>query len=561
MASRVSMVPKKALCRGGRTLARPQSCFAPGRRLVAGYFRAGMLCSTLSLLSSCALSDRMQEIAAAVAAAGDRINAAHDAYTASATAERHRAAQDVERPWLAGKPQPLARELTLPPALRANVHTTLLFADGPLPLTTVAQRITKATGIPVHVRPESLLPAEAFLSRLDAAAAGPVHAAPTSVYLDGGPEPLARTLDRIGARLGVLWRYADDRIEFYRTETRAFDVRALTLQAVAQASLGLRSQAAREGFSSTSSTELSAQRHDTLAAVRARLEPFLSRAGVAVAEPGAAAMLVVTDTPDVLRRITAFIERENRAMTRRVRLLFEELTVEVKDAAEAGIDWDIVFASARLAASAGMAGAAPIDAGFLSAELTDGGYAGSEFVVKALGTVGRVVRRNSLPVLTLNRRPVTHAVRTTFSYIDKVETLSKYGSIDSALPSISVSQREETVGSLITLVPDAQEDGQVLLSVAYDNTVAQPLKSVTFGSGANPLQLQQITIDGNGTVQQVALMPGQPLVISGFDRSQQETESRRLNPGMPLALGGSDRAGTQRLTTVMVVTAHVEEGL
>ncbi len=55
-------------------------------------------------------------------------------------------------------------------------------------------------------------------------------------------------------------------------------------------------------------------------------------------------------------------------------------------------------------------------------------------------------------------------------------------------------------------------------------------------------------------------MPGQPLVISGVDRSKQETASRRLNPGLPLALGGSDRASTQRLTTVMVVTAHVEEG-
>src|SRR5690606_39545976 len=141
--------------------------------------------------------------------------------------------------------------------------------------------------IPVQLRPETLLPAELFVSRLELQQSVAMnHLLPTTVTLDGGPEPLARTLDRAAARLGVLWRYADNRIEFYRTESRAFDVRALTLQAVAQASLGLRSQAAREGFSSTSSTELSAQRHDTLAAVRARLEPFLSRAGVAVAEPG-----------------------------------------------------------------------------------------------------------------------------------------------------------------------------------------------------------------------------------------------------------------------------------
>lgn len=529
-------------------------------KAIAGPGRATLLAGFVLLTQGCALSQRIYEIGAEVSGAGNRIQAAHESFTAKAEARRRHSAQEVARPWLAGKARPLAREVTLPAPLRANVDTTLLFDDGPQPLPLIADRISRATGIPVHVRPEALLPAEAFVSRLETASLPAVHAAPAAVTLDGGPEPLARTLDRIAARLGVMWRYDSERIEFYRTETRAFDVRALTLQAASQASLGLGSDGMRDGFASTSRTELFSTPHDVLAAVRARVEPFLSRAGTVVAEPGASAMLVVTDTPEVLRKIAAFIDMENRAMTRRVRLLFEELTVAVEDSAEAGIDWNVVFAGAGLAATAEMAGTASSDAGTIGLRAADGRFMGSELVVKALGRVGKVVRRNAMPVLTLNRRPVTHAVRTTFSYIDKVESMSERGPLERELPKVSVSQREETVGSLITLVPDAQADGQVLLSVAYDNTVAQPLKSVTFGDSVNPLQLQQITIDGNGTVQQVALMPGQPLVISGFDRSQQESASRRLNPGLPLALGGSDRASTQRLTTVMVVTAHVEEG-
>lgn len=511
-------------------------------------------------LSACSVGERLREISRAAGSATERIGAAHASFSAPSEAQRHQAAQEVPKPWLVGKSQPLAREVSLPAALRADVDTTLLFDDGPLALPVLAQRITRATGIPVHVRPESLLPYEAFVSRLTMGAGAPAHSAATTVSLDGGPEPLARTLDRIGARLGILWRYEEGRIEFYRTETRAFDVRMLSLQASADASLGLQETGSREGFSSASRTELILARHDPLASAKARIEPFLSRAGIVVAEPGASATLIVTDTPAVLRQVAAFIERENRAMSRRVRLLFEELTVLVENDVEAGIDWDIVFSSARAAASLGMGGPVALEAGALGAAVTHGPYQGSEFLIKALGKVGRVIRRNSLPVLTLNRRPVTHAVRTTFSYIDKVETLAQRSLLDTTLPSVSVSQKEETVGSLITLVPDAQEDGQVLLSVAYDNTVAQPLKSVTFGDGDNPLQLQQITIDGNGTVQQVALMPGQPLLISGFDRSHQEAESRRLNPGLPLALGGSDRASDQRMTTIMVVTAHVEEG-
>ena len=514
----------------------------------------------VAALSGCAVGERIKEIAQATLSAEGRIDAAHESFSAQSEAQRRLWAQEVERPWLVGKSQPLAREVTLPPALRADVDTTLLFDDGPLPLPAVAQRISRATGIPVHVRPESLLPYDSFVSRLTLNSGGQAHPPATTVSLNGGPEPLAKTLDGIAARLGVLWRYGAGRIEFYRTETRAFDVRMLSLHAAADASLGLKETGVREGFSSASRTELVLNSHDPLQSVKARIEPFLSRAGVVVAEPGASATLVVTDTPEVLSQVASFLERENRAMTRRVRLLFEELTVLMEDEAEAGIDWDIVFSSARAAASVGMSSPLALEAGGLAASVVQGPYQGSELLIKALANVGRVVRRNSLPVLTLNRRPVTHAVRTTFSYIDKVETMAQRGVFDTTLPSVSVSQKEETVGSLITLVPDAQEDGQVLLSVAYDNTVAQPLKSVTFGDGENPLQLQQITIDGNGTVQQVALTPGQPLLISGFDRSRQESGTRRLNPGLPLALGGSDRASHQRLTTIMVVTAHVEEG-
>lgn len=515
-----------------------------------------------AVLSGCALGERMQQIADAIGETKSTIHASHQGFSrAVSEAEARRAAQDVARPWLAGRAQPLAREVTLPLALRANVNTTLIFAGAPLDLPAVAQRIAAVTHIPVHIRPDALLPLDLFLPRLAHAGGSPsALMAPSTVTLAGDPEPLARILDRIAARLGVRWRYHEERIEFFRTETRVFNVRALTLNASADASLGLGGSNTSEGFVSTSRTSLRSTQYDVMAVVRARIEPFLSRAGVLVAEAGASSSIVVTDTPDVLARIAVYIDQENRALTRRVRLVFEELTVSVHDDAEAGLDWNVVFSSAKIAAAMTMPGSSLGDAGAASIGLNEGSFKGSDAVVKALSQVGQIVRRSSMPVLTLNRRPVTHAVRTTFSYIDKVETTALAGAGGLALPSVSVSQREETVGSLITLVPDAQDDGQILLSVAYDNTVAQPLKSVVFGDRDNPLQLQQVTIDGNGTVQQVVLQPGQPLLISGFDRTQEETEGRRLNPGVPLALGGSDRAARQHLTTVMIVTAQVEEG-
>lgn len=51
----------------------------------------------------------------------------------------------------------------------------------------------------------------------------------------------------------------------------------------------------------------------------------------------------------------------------------------------------------------------------------------------------------------------------------------------------AVSQKEETVGAFLTVLPDIQDDGRMMLSVAYDNTVAQPLKVLTIGEGAQPV--------------------------------------------------------------------------
>lgn len=517
-------------------------------------------------LNACALNERLLELSGRASVVESSLHVQHGQFALDAADDHaRRRAQQVGRPWIVGKAQPLAREVTLPPALRADVKTTLLFADGPLELPEIADRITAVTRIPVRVHPEALLPHDAFMPRLSTAAGAGVPAvrsAPKRVYLSGTAEPLARILDRISAGLGVVWSYRDERIEFYRTQTRVFSIKALTLDAEAEASLGQNKGSTTDGgFSSLSRTRLRSNDDSLFDVIRARIEPFLTRSGVVVAQPGASGTIVVTDTPDVLDQIAAYIHLENKVLTRRIRLVFEEITLATRDSAQAGMDWNLIFSSARIAAMASMGGSTAVEAGIASLGLVQGPFSGSEAIVAALSEAGTVVRRSSVPVLTLNRRPVTHAVRTTFSYIDRVDTTALSDGLGIALPSVSVSQKEETVGSLLTLLPDAQDDGRILLSIAYDNTIAQPVKTIRFGDRDNPLQLQQVTIDGNGTVQQVVLQPGQPMLISGFDRSHEEADSRRLNPGLPMLFGGSDRTASEQLITVIIVTAQVEEGI
>lgn len=521
------------------------------------------LAGTCALLSGCAATERVAQMNRAANERQAAVAGRQQAFADALSDRQSRiAAQEVAAPWVAGTPQPLARDVSLPPALRENVPTTLMLSDD-ADLYGLAQRLGAATGIPVRVQPEALLPLEQFLPRL-AVTGGMSQPAPLRMEVRDGPLPLADLLDALAARFSVHWRYVRNALEFYRTETRVFDVRALSLASAVDVRLGRSGSDGGEGFESTSSTTLSAKEHHALAVLRASIVPFLTRSGLIADAVNGASSIIVTDTPEALERVALYLERENKAMTRRVRLVFEEITVIVKQSAAGGLDWNALYAAAGSSARYAAPAAAALGASTLEATLGRGALQGSQAVISALSAMGAIVRHNKVPVLTLNRRPVTHAIRTTFSYIDRVQSTAVPGTTaagaNGSLPAVSITQKEETVGSFLTLVPDIQPDGQILLSVAYDNAVAQPLKTITFGERGNQVQVQQITIDGNGTVQQIELRPGQPVILSGFDRSTDQHSGQRLAPGMPLITGGQDSAEQERETTLMLVTAQVEEG-
>ena len=528
---------------------------------VSRHWRSWALVLVSGLLSSCAQLRLAQEVDQSAATAADEVKRRLTAFDGVVNTARPRPeTQDVDRPWLAGRPQPLSREVTLPEALRGSVETSLMFPGGRVDLLALGEQIFLATGIQVKIRPDALLPAEGFLPRLAGPAATMAAVAP-GVSLPAGPHPLPRILDLVANRLGVYWKYEDGVIQIFRTETRVFNVRALTLKASAAASLGRSGKAAGNAFESVSATRIETEGGSVLDAVKAKLEPFLTRSGVVVANGEASGLVVITDTRETLDRIGLYLERENKALTRRVRLVFEEVEVVSNNTNEQGIDWNLVFSKSEAALRLGSATSlvSSLAGSGIGVSAVGGRWTGSSAILKALSEVGTILRRTTVPLQTLNRRPVTHAVRTTFTYIDQVQVTTVASSAGTSTAP-SVTQKEETVGSFLTLIPDAQDDGQILLSIAYDNTVAQPLKTLTFGSSSNQVQLQQKTVDGMGTVQQVELRPGQPIVISGFERTQDQYDRRRIDEGAPMLFGGSGKTQRNRSSTVVIVTAQVEEG-
>lgn len=571
--------------------------------------------------AGCSVIADKQDIEALGKRRGDMITGSTNTFAASISDRNQRIAkQNVAAPWIVGKSEPLAREVTLPAALRRNVK--LRFKDDPqqMGLAALAERISQVTGIPVTISPEALQPRENFApnqgedktSSLPGAVKMPIatptggnfsslqalqpptlgqFGATTSSQTAGGTAAdhsndmpntaslpatsmeLSTVLYSIGNRLGVYWKYTDKGvIEFYRTETRTFYVRALPQTVNSESTLGKSGAGASDGsFVSASSTTYSTKEaQNPIDSTKDKIKPFMTKAGQIVGGGTSATnSIVVTDTPAALDKVAKFLERENRALTRRVRLIYEEVTLQTNDDSNGGIDWNLVYSATnagsvftgvqQAANATATAGAAA-----LSGSVKHGPFSGSSVIINALNQIGTVVSHTSIPLMTTNRRPITKAIRKSFTYINQTQSTAVQttgsGGTAGALPSVTVQQKDVTVGQFLTITPDAQDDGQILLSLSYDNTVDQPLTTVKFGTGDNQIMIQQLTVNGNGIVQQVPLRPGIPQVIGGFDSDSSQTQQRRLDKNAPLLFGGADTASKSRLKTIIIVTAQVEEG-
>lgn len=514
------------------------------------------------LLSACSVHEKLHDLDQQANQAAVHISDQQYEFYRDVDTRHQRSDSFIDQPWIVGRAEPLARDLSLAKPLRQHIHTTLVFGNQRLSLSEVAEKISVAAQLPVRVQAEALLTSSHFLRTSTTGGLTSTYTLnePTKVLLNGVDEPLANILDRVCAQLDIYWRPYKTGIEFYKVDSQVFELKGLSLRASAHASLGS-GGASQEGFSSQSGTQLQSSEHELMEVIRARVESLLTGVGKVSAVSGASTTLLVVDTPDVLAQVERYLQRENRNLSRRVRLLFEELTVELHDDSETAVSWGLLFDTARWSGSVSSPQQVAKNALTAGLQLAEGAFQNTEAVISAISSLGTVVRRNTIPVLSLNRRPVTHALRTTFSYVDRVESSPIVSHTGGTIPSISISQRDQTVGSLLTLIPEALDDGQIMLSVAYDNTTAQPLNTVSVGRGDQALEVQQLTVEGAGMVQQVILEPGRPLLISGFDRSEQLGAERRLNPGAPLLLGGISKHSAKSLRTIILLTAQVEEGV
>lgn len=447
----------------------------------------------------------------------------------------------------------------------------------------VVQRITESCHIPVRITPDVLaylntsttgstqqiqgaLPPPDASGMVPLAAIGASDTPPsrlpgnTAALSELNASGLTTLLNAVSSRLGISWRYDGSHIIFYYLETQTFPITYMDSQVAYNATVvsgtmssngssgGSASDAISGDASNTQTTTVdmkSALYQDVKNAVTSMLTPGIGRMFMSTG------FITVTDNPQVLETVRAFIEKRNEEMKRQVVLNVEILSIRKTRNEQAGIDWNAVFSDRTLGLSLGSTfTSAASDAITGGVSIVDGKLTGSKAFLKALSSQGdvSVVTQNS--AVTKNLTPVPMQIANQQSYIESVttDTTANVGS------STSLNAATITTGFNMTLLPFILPDSQTL-QLLYSMSLSDKPVIENYESGGSKAQLPNVDLK---TINQtVDLKSGQTVIISGFQQSGRRSGKQGVGTPGFFGLGGGINSENDDTILVVLITPNI----
>ncbi|MDY7563434.1 PilN family type IVB pilus formation outer membrane protein [Pseudomonas sp. 5S4] len=562
--------------------------------MMKSFFKLNCITIALLVCTSCTLQ-RVNESAARAEKEG--ADAAQ--YAANARNQRPEPKRATvifsDKPWVST--QPVAAKRGLPTALDCEKTYR---PTGSITITDVAQFITNECGVPVLVSPEAINPGLSVLaSGGSQIAQGPALANPESLagLFPSGPTQgprqgvgigtagfaapsvvngikfngrISALLDLVTSRLGLSWYYsqAERAVRVNYFDTKVFDVYAFgdkqEIETVVKSGMttttgsgagtngGSSAASGASGESGSNQSTKVTLNTSILSDIQNNVQSMLSQS-----PPGRLYMapstgtLTVTDRPEVLARVEAYLNKTNAEITRQVLFNVKVFEVTLTDTDQLGLNWQAVYKS--LSGNFGFSltnTAAGISTNAVAGSIgivdsANSPWAGSTAIIKALAEQGRVSDVRSPSVTTLNLQPAPIQIGNVKGYIPSSST----SSTASVGTSTALNAGTITSGFNMTLLPRiiANDDLLVMISI---NMSSKPTFT-TFTSGGSSAQTADY--DTKGLSPKVKLRSGQTLILSGFDEMSEDANKSGVgSPGF-MGLGGSQvRTSTHSVLVVLI---------
>lgn len=370
------------------------------------------------------------------------------------------------------------------------------------------------------------------------------------LFWDGA---LPGLLDMVTSRLGVSWKYEHGRIIIFYLDTRSFPVTFMDSKAEFNSKV-VSGTTTTSGNSDGSISGDANTSQSTTMEIKSSLYADLEEAIKSMLTPGmgrmflSSGMVTVTDSPQVLDTVDAFIKERNKELNRQVVLNVQVLSVEKRNKDQLGIDWKAVFnsGSVGMTLGGGLASAAENSlTGGIS--IIDGKLAGSKGFIKALSEQAKVSVMTQQSSTTTNMTALPMQVAEQEDYVAKVTS----DSTANVGTSTSITPATITTGFNMTLLPYIMPNSSDL-QLQFSISLSDPPTRRTFTSGESTVELLNTKLK---TVnQRVNMRSGQTIVLSGFQQTNQKGNKQGVGQPWFFGLGGGQQGDAADTMLVILIT-------
>ncbi len=347
---------------------------------------------------------------------------------------------------------------------------------------------------------------------------------------------LADYLNQITSTLGINWEYSTTHgeIHFHRNITRIFTLMIPVGTVSYGDTMNSGGGGTTTGAASSSSAQSSGGATSSVAATFNAWDSVLDTLKTLVSPGGryaaskASGTLTVTDTRDVLDHVANWIRHENAALMTQVSVDVREITVQLNDQSQIGLDLNLVYQ--KLNASTGAANwafkfGAPstltdASAGSVGFNLTkpDSRWVGSSIATQALNSFGQVVSDNTETIVTKNRVPGRKQTVTEQAYLAST-TPATGGGVSGGTGVPGLTPGLITYGNNLTVIPIIGENNTVSLELFDAQSSLLGISAVSTGSGSTLQQINTPTLARQKISGTYVIGQGETLVIVGSSGS------------------------------------------
>ena len=485
------------------------------------------------------------------------------------TTDTVRTKEDI---WLGNSSVKISQGDNLPPEMEEEDALTLTIAEeATLPF--LANEISEATGL--HVRLDSLKASNTI---------------PTETVPVNYTGTLSGLLDYIANRYGVWWRYKNRTISFYTQETRIFNIYALPVETTISNSLSGATMGSSDTASSNASSSLTSSANLALwDNIEQSLTQIVGEQGK-LAFSRVAGTVTITASPFVIKEAADWINDFNQKLSRQVAISVKVLQVTISNQDNYGLDLGLVFNNADILGtfSSAYSLANASAAGTLSMMLLkpDSKWTNSKAIIQAFSVLGKTALVTSASATTLNNKVAPIQITTQENYVKETNVSTSGTGADR---SVDVDMETDTLnyGFMMEVLPRILNHGNMILMFSLNLTDLVSLTNFSStgittdekdktnqsdesdesdedddddGDGSNDNTIVQLPkIQTRGFIQEIAMRSGSTLVLTGFEKVQEQTATSGIGKAKIGLLGGSAVSQNIRDVLVILLTPEVLE--